>query len=117
MNSDQALSKCKKLFGKTAHIELNNRATLEPEKILLLKEIEQERARIKSINLKHLKCKGYQDDTLSRLNTYRCKVGTIAIRMFFSVRGQGDSWQEAIDNAEKAIQADHDSYYKKRNTP
>ena len=50
----------------------------------------------------HLRPESASRDTRGRLARYRCTVGNGYLGKGCSVRGQGDTWKEAFEDAERA---------------
>lgn len=109
MNKKQALAKAVKIFGKNAMVrDMGANRKSSPA----LREAAQKQfAELKSIDVKamsHEQLVNYRErKNLAAYEShhYRFSVGKVAMGMFFSVEGSGDTWEEAFDAAEKMVAA------------
>jgi len=114
MNAKQALAQARKRWGKSAAVQDEPRLASTPEK-----RAEMERQHKELVD--HLKAtKGDRQNWTKEEREqasnlmwgrwrYRYKVGRIMLGMFFEVKAEGDTWEEAFltaDHAE-ALSEDH----------
>ena len=101
MNRAQALSKARKLFGRTAVVRDDGHYS-SPEMR------ESARALLKELRAAPLADRSNDYRTREKRLIYwslyhRCAVGRIALGLFFDVMGEGDNFAEAIDAAERKL--------------
>lgn len=101
MNSKQTLSKARKLFGKKAAVRNDPRKATSPE------QRGAASARLAEINFlpvaERVALRKERETNLAISDRYQYAVGHTGLGIFFVVEGQGDTWAEAIADAERRI--------------
>lgn len=109
MNKKQALAKAQKMFGKNAMIR--DMGAGRKSSPALREAAKKQFAELKDVDVKamsHEQLVNYRERknlTAYESHHYRFSVGKIALGMFFSVEGSGDTWEEAFTAAEKKAAA------------
>lgn len=107
MNRTQAMKEAARRWGKNAAVRDTGRPTSEDARKAASAKLPELRARYKEAAPDERKARRKElDDTLSIALSYRYSVGYVAgIRgmglAYFSVQGQGDTWDEAFAKALK----------------
>lgn len=101
MNAKQALAKAQSMWGKTAGVQDNGkRLASTPEQRFAAR---QARAELKGFIVTREDrrfFRDFDDSLFSQSVRNRFSVGSVEHGgMFFLVKGQGDSWEEAFDKA------------------
>jgi hypothetical protein len=122
MNQTQAMVALKRMFGAKAAWQRNERAPRAEEREVALAQlpelqakreaakqaVEKRRAELLSdplyqqLRAEYEATRKASDEALSLTYRYRVTVGTTN-GIFFTIAGQGDNWQEAVEDAQAKI--------------
>jgi hypothetical protein len=99
MNERQALAKARRLWGRHAAVRDSGKPS-GPEQRAAAKEA---RAQFLALPADRRPTDfAKQRDRLAwESGCYRCSVGAVELGLFFAVKGQGDNFEEAFEDAER----------------
>lgn len=103
-----ALLQAKEIFGAKAHVNWDPSALDEEGKELLRKDMAEARSALKAVGTTDKTAlaerKRRVSEISSKLLAYRASVGFVAGVggiQFFHVKGQGDTWEQALERAKR----------------
>lgn len=114
MTEKQAYKEAVKRFGSNGAVQYNKNNRSTPEERLAASTANIElRQKVRECEDKDQKkvLSERQRDAMFAAMRYAYSVGSVELGMFFSVKGQGDSWDEAFLDADRAEAAQHDQWY------
>lgn len=104
MTKSQALSKARKLFGPNAVVRDAGFPTSPEARADARNKLAALRATSASERTKDFRKQ--ESELVALAFYYRCSVGRIELGLFFSIKGEGDSFAEALENALQKIGAE-----------
>ena len=112
MNIKSALKEAQRRWGKNGAVRKRPDAPNKNERAAMSIKAKEIRAQMDALDKKSPQWDGLRKELRNYiLPSCPCTVGCVEMAMFFAVRGEGDTWEEAFEDALWKEACEHDGYY------